>query len=216
MILTVGNTKGGVGKTTLAVNLAVERFLAGKDVLLIDADNQRTSSAFSALRESLHGQTGYTCIELSGSAVHQQGRNLAPKYDEVIIDVGGRDTSALRGALAISDIALVPFAVGTFDIWAAEDIGRLIEEARGFNPTLRAFSVLNMADPAGGDNADAAGLLTETSALVYLRASLVRRKAMRNAAAAGLGVLEMTGSSRDSKACGEVGYLAELLYNKLN
>ena len=45
MILTIGNIKGGVGKTTLAVNLAILRALAGRDVLLVDGDEQVASKA---------------------------------------------------------------------------------------------------------------------------------------------------------------------------
>ena len=52
MILTVGNTKGGVGKTTLAVNLTVALAIAGLDVLLIDGDEQGTATAFTELRSS--------------------------------------------------------------------------------------------------------------------------------------------------------------------
>ena len=50
MILTVGNVKGGVGKTTLAVNIAISRALAGRDVLLVDGDEQGTAAAFTDLR----------------------------------------------------------------------------------------------------------------------------------------------------------------------
>ena len=43
MIITIGNTKGGVGKTTLAVNLAIARAMSGRDVWLIDGDRQGTA-----------------------------------------------------------------------------------------------------------------------------------------------------------------------------
>ena len=51
VIITVGNTKGGVGKTTIAVNLAVEAAKDGKNVLLIDTDPQGSSTAFRSERE---------------------------------------------------------------------------------------------------------------------------------------------------------------------
>ena len=50
MILTVANTKGGVGKTTLAVNLAIAAVRAGRDVLLIDGDDQATALTFTNFR----------------------------------------------------------------------------------------------------------------------------------------------------------------------
>ena len=80
MILTVGNTKGGVGKTTLAVNIAIARSLVGNsDVLLIDGDEQKTALTFTELRSSQLGTTGYTAVSLSGAALRTQVRQLAPK-----------------------------------------------------------------------------------------------------------------------------------------
>src|SRR3546814_5468197 len=63
MILAVGNTKGGVGKTTLAVNLAVARALAGRDLLLLDGDEQGTALTFTELRADRLGQAGYRSEE---------------------------------------------------------------------------------------------------------------------------------------------------------
>src|SRR3989440_7075315 len=97
MILTVGNTKGGVGKTTLAVNIAIARSLVGSsDVLLIDGDEQKTALTFTELRSSQLGTTGYTAVSLSGAALRTQVRQLAPKYTDIVIDVGGRDLTLIR------------------------------------------------------------------------------------------------------------------------
>lgn len=61
MILTVGNTKGGVGKTTLAVNLAIARALAGRDVWLIDGDRQGTAQSAIGIRAE-SGHTRRRCL----------------------------------------------------------------------------------------------------------------------------------------------------------
>jgi chromosome partitioning protein len=74
MILAVGNTKGGVGKTTLAVNIAAARALRGADVLLIDGDEQASAATFAQLRQT---QT-FGTIQLHGAAIRQQMRALIP------------------------------------------------------------------------------------------------------------------------------------------
>jgi chromosome partitioning protein len=99
VIVTVGNTKGGVGKTTIAINLTILRAASGDDVLLVDGDEQGSATLFSQLRAEQIGTCGYTAVELHGAAVRTQVRQLAPKYAGIIIDVGGRDTGSLRAAL---------------------------------------------------------------------------------------------------------------------
>ena len=88
MILAVGNVKGGVGKTTLAINLAILWSLQRRDVLLIDGDEQATAMAFTELRTSARGEPGYTAVALHGASIRTQVRQLASKYDHIIIDVG--------------------------------------------------------------------------------------------------------------------------------
>ena len=73
MILVVGNTKGGVGKTTLAVNLAIARALAGRDVLLVDGDEQGTAIGFTELRTEQLGRPGYTAVSLHGGTAARLG-----------------------------------------------------------------------------------------------------------------------------------------------
>lgn len=130
MILTVGNTKGGVGKTTLAVNIAIARALEKHDVLLVDGDEQRTASDFTELRGEILGSAGYTAVNLQGQALRTQVRQIAPKYDDIVIDVGGRDTGSLRAALTVSDTLLIPVQPRSFDIWAIGQIAELVRESR--------------------------------------------------------------------------------------
>jgi len=208
MIVAVVQTKGGVGKTTLTVNLAVERAIRAKrDVLLVDADEQGTATDFSALRAEKLGQTGYSAIQLAGNAVRTQVQKLKDKFDDVFIDTGGRDTQALRAALTVADIALVPFQPRSFDVWTLDKVAALIGEAKSFNESLRAYALINCADASGPDNVAAAISLTEHPEITYLDSPLGRRKAFPNANAIGLSVLEA--SPADKKACDELIRLAD-------
>jgi len=135
----VGNTKGGVGKTTIAVNAAIVRAAAGRDVLLIDGDEQQTAITFTELRSTQLGQPGYTAVSLYGGAIRTQVRLLAGKYDDIVIDVGGRDTGSLRAAMTVSHTFLIPVLPRSFDIWAVDQVAELVKETREVpNPELRA------------------------------------------------------------------------------
>jgi chromosome partitioning protein len=209
MILAVGNVKGGCGKTTLAVNLAIARSLEGKDVLLIDGDEQATALAFTDLRTtSRDGGPGYTAVALYGANIRTQARQLSPKYTDIIIDVGGRDTGSLRAALTVADVILIPVKPRSFDLWGVDQTAELVREAREINEPLRAIAVLNEADPQGKDNEAATDVLRDVPGIELAPVMIVRRKAFPNAAAAGLSVLE----HGDAKASRELGQLKAFLF----
>lgn len=211
-ITVVGGIKGGSGKTTVAINLAIMLSLAGRDVLLIDADNQGTSTDFTALRNELRPEgAGYTCIALDGKSVYTETRKLAEKYDDIIIDCGGRDTASQRAALTIGHRLLVPFVPRSFDIWTLPKLETLLEEMRSVNPDLEAYAFLNRADPSGSDNDEAAAVVAAVPGLKAIDTPIGHRKAYSNVVAEGISVVEMK-KKRDRKAIEEVHALYDAIF----
>ncbi|MDV7211331.1 MULTISPECIES: AAA family ATPase [Azotobacter] len=211
MIITVGNTKGGVGKTTVAVNLAAALALKGRDVWLVDGDRQGTAQTAISVRLSEGRTPGIAVAQyVDGQTLRGQVLQQRSKYQDIIIDAGGRDSTSLRAALILSDVLLVPFQPRSFDVWALADISHLVQEARSVRDGLKAFALLNMADPSSSnDNSEAAAAVADWPELELLNVSLVRRKAFANAASQGLCVQEM--QPRDSKACAELEAMLAVL-----
>ena len=208
MIVTVGNTKGGVGKTTIAVNLAIARALAGRDVWLIDGDRQGTAQTSISLRAEAGHSPGIACATYpDGPTLRAQVQQQGGKFDDIIIDAGGRDSTALRAALVLTDVLLVPFQPRSYDVWALNDIAALVDEAG-----LRVFAVLNCADAGehSTDNTEAAAAVADVPQFEYLPTPLRRRKAFANAAGAGLSVLEI--KPQDVKASDELKKLVSALF----
>jgi chromosome partitioning protein len=211
-IFVSGGIKGGVGKTTLATNLAILLAAKGKDVLLVDADDQETASDFTMVRnETLAdlGGAGYTAVKLHGVAIRTDTLRLATKYDDVVIDVGGRDSAGQRAALSIADVYAIPFLPASFDVWTLDKVSQLIQEARPFNQKLLTVCFLNRADARGQDNEEAVAIAREIDGLTYLDAPLGNRKAFRTAASQGLAVTEL--KPTDPKATNEINVLFEQL-----
>jgi chromosome partitioning protein len=209
MILTIGNTKGGVGKSTLAVQLALGLALDGKRVWLVDGDRQGTSlGAITVRAES--GRTPIAAAAYSdGATLRAQVTQQREAYDHIIIDAGGRDSTALRAALTVSDVILIPFLPRTFDVWALSDVASLLNEAKAVRD-IRALAVLNAADAQGTDNDEAAEALADVPDIELLPVRLNRRKAIANASGSGLYIDEYR--PRDSAASAELSALKMILF----
>ncbi len=203
MIVVTGGIKGGSGKTTIATHLAIMRAHDNKDVLLVDADDQETSFDFSSLRSSSEDDLrSYTCIKLSGKAVRSEILKLKNKYDDIIVDAGGRDTVNQRAALSVADILIVPFVPRSFDLWTLDTVAAIVEEIRQINPNLKSYAFLNRADSRGYDNSEAKELISEKENIKMYDVIICNRKAFGNAASEGKAVHEV--KNADPKAISEI------------
>jgi chromosome partitioning protein len=212
VILVVGGIKGGAGKSTVSANLAARRAADEYQVLLVDGDDQQTTTLWAATRREQHLEPdGLTCIQLRGKAARTEVQRLAPNYRDVIVDVGGRDTTTQRAALTIADVVLRPIPPRGPDVWTLDQVASLLDEVRTVNPELRALAFLNRADPQGKDNADAETIIRETAGIELIEPRFGDRKAFPSAHVQGLAVFEA--KPRDVKASAELDQLYRYLFD---
>lgn len=138
MYILVGGEKGGAGKSTLASMLAIEAVKHGKKVLLVDGDAQSTSSNWIARRKALTDLECPDVIKLDGDTFQSYLAKHEDKYDEVIIDISGRDSKELRVALSFVDLALFPVPPTLPSIETSKRIDELVGEYAKDNAHLQA------------------------------------------------------------------------------
>lgn len=214
MIILIGGEKGGTGKTTLATNLAAKRALTGRDVLLIDTDQQGSANYWAQSRNEAEPKPRrVACVQKFGKGLQAEVQDLAKRYQDVVIDAGGRDSVELRAGLVVADKAYIPIQPSQFDIWTLDRMDELVGSAQGFNPNLRAWVVISRVstNPSVHESQDAQEILADFSHLKLSGVVIRDRIAFRKAAREGLCVDELKPKDKDKKASEEV----EALYREV-
>jgi len=204
MIIGVLNQKGGVGKTTIAINVSAALAMAGRRVLLVDADPQGSSLAWSSVRER---DPLFPVIGMAKPSLHRDLPALAKDYDAVVIDGAPRVNELGRSAILASDIILIPVQPSPYDVWAAGQTVQLMREAQQFRSNLTAAFVINrkIVNTAIGRDFESALAPYETP---VLPAHLCQRVAYAESASQGLSVLE---AAPQSEAAREIAALVSSL-----
>jgi len=196
MILLIGSQKGGCGKSTLATNIAAALSVQKKDVMLVDADRQGSSSNWFLDRSEntavpqVHSVQKYDDIRASIL-------DLANRYEYIIIDAAGRDSVELRTAMMVANIFVMPVRPSQFDL---DTIPRMIEiynDAKLFNSTLAFKAVITMGptNPVIHEANHAQDFFTNFEEITLLNTIIRERKVYRDAISGmGLGVVEMNNS----------------------
>lgn len=211
MIVLIGGEKGGTGKTTLATNLAAMRAVAGRDVLLMDTDPQGSANYWAQSRDDEKVTPRVACVQKFGKGLPTEVKDLSHRYQDIIIDAGGRDSVELRSALVVAEKVYIPIQPSQFDIWTLGQMDELVETAKGFNPDIQARVIISRSstNPSVRESEDTSKLLADFPNLDLANVTIRDRIAYRKAAKDGLSVTEL--KPKDPKAVEEM----EILYREV-
>lgn len=122
-IIAILNQKGGVGKTTLSVNLAMGLQQGEGKTLLVDADPQGSARDWHAIG---NGEL-LTVIGLDRPTLDKDIKALKNNYDWIVIDGPPKLADMTIAAIRCADVVLIPIQPSPYDIWATEDTIDLIK-----------------------------------------------------------------------------------------
>lgn len=153
MIYLFGVEKGGVGKSTLAINISTLLALSGNKTVLVDMDKQSNAYNWCVRRKETGTLSTFPCIRLTRHHVEEPvGQNLVHRilelqseYTDIVLDAGGQDSVELRSAMVVCDKQIIPLNASQFDAETIPVMSELVDQVQVANPELDAKVVVTMA-----------------------------------------------------------------------
>lgn len=193
MIVIVAAEKGGVGKTSVSVNLAALAVADGIDTLLLDTDSTGSATAWCRIRAEEGIEPAVQTLTLAANPARAIAE-IAPRYDLIVVDIGARSYNTMLQLALLADLMIVPTTPGQFE---AESTLNLFEALRGIDGRhkqgrIPAHALLNQlpTNPRSREEADLRAFLAEEK-LPVMQSALRDRKAWRDASRTGRAVTEL-------------------------
>lgn len=203
MVITLAQSKGGAGKSTITLNLAAVAAKSGANVLILDTDPQKTLTEILTVRdetsEALSNLTQFTALYTISKDLPTQLSALSKKFDMIFIDTAGFDNALTWSLIAASDLALIPVALGAADLLTTTKMIEKLSHVFANSP-VKARLVMNQFQPACRYAASYKQDIQNLAAVVPVTQTAVHaRPTYKEAFAFGVGVCELLPSSAASQ-----------------
>jgi chromosome partitioning protein len=130
-IIAILNQKGGVGKTTLATNIACKLHLEKAKVILIDSDPQGSARDWHAA-----GNSDIPVVGMDRPTLEKDISKIVNQFDWVIIDGAPQLADMSISAIKCADLIVIPVQPSPYDIWASADLVDIIKQRRQINNNI--------------------------------------------------------------------------------
>jgi len=209
LIVPITHQKGGVGKSSLAANLAAYYTHEGVSCAIVDADAQ---GSITTLVRTYGANDMYGALHLIPRESFKTFSDLQNLNDFqiLLIDTPPYLSTNLQEIFQISDYVLVPTKPAVFDMFAIEGTLQMIEEAKKLKPNLGAGVVINMSNKKSTHNADIRKHI-ESKNIYCFKSEVMKRVEFERC----LGYYDSIFSTNDEKAKNEITALGNELFDQL-
>jgi chromosome partitioning protein len=201
MIISFVNQKGGVGKTTTAINLAASLKRRNKKLLFIDADPQGSAMHWHAVEDN----NAFEIMHHPDPVNKDDIDELSKKYDYIVIDAPPATSDITKSILAVSELSIIPLSPSSLDIWSCQGTLDMIEEIQPANPGMDVKLLINRKIPGTRVGRQARASL-DVFDMDILNSELCQRVAYIDAMTSGVSVMQY---APKSKAADEIEQLCD-------
>lgn len=216
-VVVLGAEKGGVGKTSLALNFTVLAAESGADVVLLDTDRQKTASNWLALRTEEEALPPVSVLANSADPLHEIA-SLSRRYELVVVDIGAQNYRALVECGMLADVYIVPTSTSALDLDTTEDLFQLLQRLKPRNRKHKVDACVALCKvpphPQSREVARTRDRLAEAGVPV-LQTALPQRSAWRSMANTGRALHELPGQHQDLRATQEMRALFDEVVTRL-